>query len=292
MTFRYAGSGSPVKLSLLGAVALALLLAGCGKNDAERPAGQVIAHIGPDTVTIQELENEFRDAKVPPDKRDDAITKKALLEIVTRKAVARRAITAKLDREPTMQLELLRDKEQLLARVFMQRKLSSAVAGVGQSDIDGFIATHPTQFGKRVIFVTDQIQLPAEAVTDALVAATKDAKSLAEVEQKLNELKVPMRRSSGTLDAAVLPPQLTQRLQSQQGNDVFFTRVNGGAVFFKVVETQAKPLTGAEATNLARQMITQEKFDEMSRQAVKDAEQAATYEGDYAKIMTAAAPAK
>ncbi len=190
------------KPALIGASAVVLLVAGCGQKNGDRPPGQVIGHIGSDDVTIQELENEFRLANIPADKRTDAVTRGALLEIITRKAVARQAITAKLDREPTMQLDLLRDKEQMLARTFQQRKLSGQVAGIGQSDVDQFIGAHPTQFAKRVVFITDQIEIPAQAVTSDLGAATKDAKTLADIEKLLTDKKIPMKRSSGALGSA------------------------------------------------------------------------------------------
>jgi EpsD family peptidyl-prolyl cis-trans isomerase len=273
------------KPALIGASIVLLSIAGCGKKDSDHPVGQVIAHVGPDDVTIQELENELRLANVPADKRTDDVNRAALTEIITRKAIARQAINGKLDREPTIQLDLLRDKEQMLARTFQQRKLSSLVAGVGQSDVDQFISAHPDQFAKRVIFLTDQIEVPGQYVTAELAAATKDAKTLADVEKKLTELKIPARHGSGQLDSATLPGQLSQQLQGQQANDVFFARANGGGVFFKIVETQNKPLTGAEANNLARQLMAREKFEAINQAAVADAKKAASFEGDYEKLM-------
>ncbi|HSU99389.1 MAG TPA: hypothetical protein VLI91_04720, partial [Roseiarcus sp.] len=96
------------------ALPAAMLLAGCGKKQAE-PAvvGQVIAHIGPDDVTQQELDNELRLANVPADKRSDPILKAALSRIVERKYLVQQAIAAKLDREPTVHLDLLRSREQI-----------------------------------------------------------------------------------------------------------------------------------------------------------------------------------
>ena len=291
MTIARHVSGFLVKPALVGAAVVVLLVAGCGKKDGDRPQGQVIGHVGPDDVTIQELENEFRLANIPTEKRTDAVTKGALLEIITRKAVARQAIAAKLDREPTMQLDLLRDKEQMLARTFQQRKLSDQVAGIGQSDVDQFIGAHPTQFAKRVVFITDQIEIPAQAVTSDLGVATKDAKTLADIEKLLSDKKIPMKRSSGGLDSATLPAQLAQQLQSQQASDVFFARVGGGGVFFKIVETQPKPLSGADANNLARQLMAREKLEQLNQQVAADAQKAATFDGDYARVM-AETPAK
>ena len=97
-----------------------MLLAGCGKKQAE-PAvvGQVIAHVGPDDVTAQELDNELRLANVPADKRSDPIVKAALSRIVERKYLVQQAVAAKLDREPTVHLDLLRSREQILAGAFV-----------------------------------------------------------------------------------------------------------------------------------------------------------------------------
>jgi EpsD family peptidyl-prolyl cis-trans isomerase len=273
------------KPALVGASIILFTVAGCGKKEADRPVGQVIAHVGSDDVTVQELDNELRLANVPADKRTDDVTRQALTEIITRKAIARQAINAKLDREPTIQLDLLRDKEQVLARTFQQRKLSGLVAAIGQSDVDAFIAAHPDQFAKRVVFRTDQIEVPTQYVTPELVAATKDSKTLADIEKKLGELKIPARRGSGQLDSVSLPSQLSRQLQGQQADDVFFARVANGGVFFKIAETQAKPLTGADAHNLARQLMAREKFEALNQGAVADAKKAATFEGDYDKIM-------
>jgi len=180
---------------------------------------------------------------------------------------------------------LLRDKETMLTRSLMQRKLQSQVAGVGQSDLDQYINAHPAQFAKRVVFTTDQIEVPAQALTAEVGAATKDAKSLAQIEQALTGLKVGFRRNSGALDSASLPPQVLQQLQSEHANDVFFVRTNGGGVFFKITDTQSKPLAGADANALARQMIGKEKAEALSQQVTADAQGSATYEGDYARIM-------
>ena len=276
--------GVPVNRTFLAACVAVLLLAGCGKKEGDRPVGQVIAHIGADDVTTQELENEFRLANIPADKRNDALTKKALLEIVTRKAIARQAVMAKLDREPTMQLDPAGKGADAGAGVHATQALE-LIAAVGQSDLDQFITAHPTQFAKRVVFVTEQMEVPPQGATAEVAAATKEAKTLAEIEQKLTEMKVPFRKSSGALDSASLPAQMEQQLQKGAATDVFFVRTKAGGAFFKVVDTKSEPLNGDDANKLARQMIARAKSEELGRQAAADAQKSATYEGDYAKIM-------
>src|SRR5271168_388863 len=112
-----------------------MLLAGCGKKQAE-PAvvGQVIAHVGPDDVTQQELDNELRLANVPTDKRSDPVIKAALTRVLERKYLVQQALAAKLDREPTVHLDLLRAREQILAGAYVQRELGQKVSGISNSE--------------------------------------------------------------------------------------------------------------------------------------------------------------
>jgi len=97
---------------VLGVMGLcAVALAGCGKKDqaATAPGGQVVARVGDEVVTTQELENEFRWANIPAEKqKDPATVKQVLSELVLRKYLLQQAINAKLDREPSVLLDLLR----------------------------------------------------------------------------------------------------------------------------------------------------------------------------------------
>src|SRR6516162_470353 len=75
------------------ALPAAMLLAGCGKKqEAQAVVGQVIAHVGPDDVTQQELDNELRLAGVPADKRTDAIVKTGLGRVIERKYLVQQAL--------------------------------------------------------------------------------------------------------------------------------------------------------------------------------------------------------
>ena len=182
------------------ALPVAMLLAGCGKKQAE-PAvvGQVIAHVGPDDVTQQELDNELRLANVPADKRSDPIVKAALSRIVERKYLVQQAIAAKLDREPTVHLDLLRSREQILAGAFVQRDLSSKMSSVSKNEIDSYVQGHPKQFDQRELFQVDQISFTSPKDVEALAAATKDFKSLDQVEAKLNEHEHQIQPRHGDL---------------------------------------------------------------------------------------------
>ena len=180
------------------ALLAAIVLSGCGKKqEATAVVGQVIAHVGPDDVTQQELDNEMRLANVPADKRSDEVVKAVLSRIIERKYLVQQAIAAKLDREPTQHLDLLRSREQILAGAYVQRDLATKATSISTNDIDSYIQAHPIQFAKRQLFQIEQISFPPQPNMDALAASTKDFKSLDQVEAKLNELNIKFSRGTG-----------------------------------------------------------------------------------------------
>jgi EpsD family peptidyl-prolyl cis-trans isomerase len=268
-----------------------MLLAGCGKKQAEQAVvGQVIAHVGPDDVTQQELDNELRLANVPADKRSDAIVKAALSRVVERKYLVQQAIAAKLDREPTVHLDLLRSREQILAGAFVQRDLSSKMSSVSKNEIDSYVQAHPKQFDQRELFQVDQISFTAPKDLEALAKATKDFKSLDEVEAKLNAMSVKFSRGTATLDSATMPAEMLKVLDARKPDDIYFIRSKGGASFFKVTSVDQKPLTADQADEFAKRQVRldigRQGAEAISKSALADAK----FEGDYARIMTAVAP--
>jgi EpsD family peptidyl-prolyl cis-trans isomerase len=274
------------------ALAAVALLAGCGKKqEAQAVVGQVIAHVGPDDVTQQELDNELRLAGVPADKRTDAIVKAALSRVIERKYLMQQALAGKLDRQPTVHLDILRAREQILAGAFVQRDLASRMSTISKNEIDSYIQAHPRQFDQRVLFQIEQVAFTPPKDLEALTAATKDAKSLDQIEAQLNQLKIKFNRGTATLDSATIPPEMLKALDARKPDDVFFIRSRGTGSFFKVTSVDPKPLTGDDSAEFAKREVRAE----IARKSAEDVSQAALanakYEGDYARVMATATPA-
>jgi EpsD family peptidyl-prolyl cis-trans isomerase len=286
----FTGSRWRVAATVL-ALGAAVALAGCGKKqESQATLGQVVAHVGPDDVTQQEVDNELRLANVPADKRTDQVVKAALSRIIERKYLDQQAIAAKLDREPTVHLDLLRSREQILAAAYAQRELARQVSTISQTEVAGYIQAHPDQFAKRQLFQIEQVSFPPQSDMEGLAAAAKDFKTMDQVEGKLTELGIKYSRGPATLDAATLPPELLKPLIARKPDDIFFIRSRTSASFFKVTSVDEKPLTGNEADQFARR----EMRNDLAKKTTQDAYNAALantkYEGDYARIMTTAPP--
>ncbi len=275
----------------IGCTLAAALLVGCGKKqEAQAVVGQVIAHVGPDDVTQQELDNELRLAGIAPDKRTDAVVKAALSRVIERKYLVQQALAGKLDREPTVHLDILRSREQILAGAFVQRDLSSKMSTISKNEIDSYIQAHPKQFDQRELFQIEQISFTPPKDVAALAAATKDAKSLDQVEPQLKQMNIKFSRGTATLDSATIPPEMLKALDARKPDDVFFIRSRGSGSYFKVISVDLKPLTGDEANEFAKREVRSEIARKSSEGISQAALATAKYEGDYARIMMTPTP--
>jgi EpsD family peptidyl-prolyl cis-trans isomerase len=281
-------AATPLRIGVFLALS-ALLVAGCSKKSevqTEGPKSQVVAKVGDQVVTIQELDNEFRLANVPASMRKDPETVKRILgELVTRKFMVKQALDAKLDREPTVLLDILRSKDLVLANALVTRNVTTKSEAISQADIESYMKNHPLKFANRQILTVEQISVPLAATSEAVIDATKEMSTLDEVDQKLTAMGVQHGRSSGAISSGDLPTELSGRIVGRQPDDIFFVRAGPNGLFFKVTGQELKPLEGEAATNVARQSMRQELLKSELSMISISANLAAQFEGEYANIM-------
>jgi EpsD family peptidyl-prolyl cis-trans isomerase len=283
--FRWSGYGMFHRLFLFMAIMFGLT--GCGKNGEGQGGasnGQIVARVGDQVITTQELDTEFRWANIPNDKRQNPeIVKRVLGELVTRKYLLQQALAAKLYREPSVLLDMLRSREQVLANAYANREVTTKITALTKVDIDKFIANNPAKFSDQQTFHVDQISFALGPNGQSIIEATKDLNSLEEVDQKLTGLGVPHNRSSGTLNSAELPGELLNLVQTKKR--VFFARAGQNGVFFQVIGEEPHPVEGDAAVALARQLMRLDLLKTEASLVGMSANAEAKYEGDYAKVM-------
>jgi EpsD family peptidyl-prolyl cis-trans isomerase len=284
------------RLNLIGAFRViavvgtfGVLILGCSKKIEEKteaPNSQIVARLGNDVITTQELDNEFRVDHVPIDKRKDpTVVKQVLSELVTRKYLVRQALDAKLDREPTVLLDMLRAREIVLANAAGSRTVTAKTATIGKPEIDEYIAKNPLKFANRQLVAIEQITVATSAVPQALIDGMQDLKTLDEVDQKLTAMGVVHGRSMAALSSGDVSPDFFKLMVANQADNVFFLRGNPNAVFFKVNGMESRPLEAEDAVKAARQALQIELAKSEASLTSVEARLAAKYEGDYAQIM-------
>ncbi len=274
----------------------ALLLAGCGETKdkpgekqgaaPQMPASPTIATVGNDEVKAYELANEMRLAGVPmgkdKEKPDDQVTKRFMRELVQRKYLTQKAISEKLDRDPNFLIESQRQREQLLASLYLQRAVADT--SLSGSRIEAYQANHPLMFAKRQALAIEQIIFPLTQASKQIPEAAKGAKTLEEVAPLLKSRGVSFNRGEGEIGSGDMPPEVFEMMQKKSTDNVFFTVRGPNGVFFVVKEIKPQPLTGEPATQLAKRMLLNEVAREKATEKLP-ADLTVHYEGDLERIM-------
>jgi EpsD family peptidyl-prolyl cis-trans isomerase len=261
---------------------------GCGRKE-QASKGQVVAHVGDQVITTSELDNEFRLANVPAEQQNDpAVIRQVLSELVVRKYLVDRALNSKLDREPSVLLDILRSKDQVLAAAAASRAV--AAQPTTQGDLDRYIAEHPAKFANRRMITADEIVFPLGPKAQAVIDASKEANSLDDIDQELTRLTMAHNRSVGVFNTGEMPDDLLNSIQ-KKSDGLFFVRAGPNGVFFKVRGEEAQPLQGEAAVNAARQYLRADRLKAETGMASVSANLDAKYEGEYAVIMSQSARA-
>jgi EpsD family peptidyl-prolyl cis-trans isomerase len=274
----------------------ALLLAGCGETKdkpgekqgaaPQMPASPTIATVGNDEIKAYELANEMRLAGVPmgkdKEKPDEQVTKRFMRELVQRKYLVQKAIAEKLDRDPSFLVEQQRQREQLLANLYLQRAVADT--SLSGSRIEAYQANHPLMFAKRQALEIEQVIFPLTQASKPILEAAKGFKTLEEVAQLLKGRGVSFNRGEGEIGSGDMPPEVFEMMQKKSADNVFFTARGPNGVFFVVKEIKPQPLTGEAATQLAKRMLLNEVAREKATEKLP-ADLAVHYEGDLERIM-------
>jgi EpsD family peptidyl-prolyl cis-trans isomerase len=269
----------------------AMTLVGCGRKE-QASKGQVVAHIGDQVITTSELDNELRLANVPAEQQKDAaVIRQVLSELVLRKYLVDRALNSKFDREPSVLLDILRSRDQVLAAAAASRAV--AAQPTTGADLDRYIDEHPSKFANRRMITVDEIVFPLGPKTQAVIDASKEANSLDDIDQTLTTLTMAHNRSVGVFNTGEMTEDLLNLMQAKS-DGVFFVRAGPNGVFFKVRGEEAQPLQGEAAVNAARQAIRADRLKAETGMASVSANLDVKYEGEYAAIMSQSAqvPAK
>jgi EpsD family peptidyl-prolyl cis-trans isomerase len=231
-----------------------LLLTACdrGANDA-LPAGQTIARVDGQDVTIHELNAELKGVSLPSGAARKTIEQQALQKIVDRRILAGLARDRKLDKSPDFVLLKQRAEEAVLVDLLQQTMVNKAKRPTVQ-DAQLFIQQNPSLFADRRIAALDQFVFPMPVNPNKLQELAP-MKTMAEVEKWLLDNGIQYRRQPGRLDTLQIDPAATRRILSLPPGEVFIVPANGVASANVITKIQAEPVPAAEATRLAMTIL-------------------------------------
>lgn len=222
------------------------------------PAGQVVATVDGEEVTIAELRAELASAPQQTNAAAaKAMEKGALSDIVARKLLAHAAHEQGLDKSPEFAMMKQRANQTLLAQA-LQRKLASSVLTVSQSDAETFIQSHPTMFAERKILTLDQLRMPRPK-TPADLKDLEPLHTLPEVEAMLAKKGIPFQKSQQTVDTLQTDPNVVAKLMKLPAGEPFMIPAGEGIVVNSIKDAKLTPLAGPDATKVAMVALRNQK---------------------------------
>jgi EpsD family peptidyl-prolyl cis-trans isomerase len=246
---------------------LAVVLTACGKDgNADAPKGQVVATVDGKEITSSELRLEVPNA--PKDPAAAAAAQQAALQgLITRKLLVAEAKKRDLDKSPMAAMFRARAEELAMIQL-LQMNLASGVPKVSDDEINAFVSSHPATFAQRRLISVDQLLVPN--IDPKLIQQLVPLKTLAEVEAFLATNNVKLVRSAAVLDTLNLNPDMAAKVAALGVDEVLAVPNGAGVQIARINSSRVEPLIGAEAQQVARAMLTQQRNAAQVRQAMED----------------------
>ncbi|HVF84267.1 MAG TPA: hypothetical protein VM913_08885 [Sphingomicrobium sp.] len=245
--------------------ALAVLLQACTEA---APAGQVIAVVNGEEVTVAELNEEAR-ARGLAIGSDVVLRKLLLQDVVDRKLLAQAAQQEELDRTPEYLLAIRRAQEVVLAQ-HLVAKATQEQAPVTPERLRALIAVNPQAFADRSLLTVEQLSFtpPARQQLRELTLS----RTLAEAETKLAGLRIESHKSTESWDTATLDPASAQRLiAAGVGGPPVLLNIGGRVSLAKVQSASPRPVPPPDLQSYARQWLNNRVSQELAGQLLQQA---------------------
>lgn len=259
---RVPSQGKGFQRRLLGA-ALTLLaaaaLSACGGDKAKK-AGQALASVNGEEITVLQLNEELQRSNVQAAQQQEA-SKKLLEALIDRQLLQNEAAKEKIDRDPKVVQAIERAKSLIVAQAYMQKRIGT-VARPGKPEVEEYYAKHPEFFSQRKQFDMRELVIATSDMSDALKKAMDGAKSLEEVAAWLDGNKLKYVRTQLSRTGADLAPELSAKLLAMPKGQLFVVREGERTMLISIAEIKDAPVALAVAAPQIEQFLFNKKNKE------------------------------
>jgi EpsD family peptidyl-prolyl cis-trans isomerase len=236
-------------------LAAPLALVACG-DKSSAPSGQVVATVNGEEITTTDLDSELNGATAPTPEGQKQLQRMALENIINRTILAQAAEKEGLAKGPEFAVIERKAKQAALVEL-LQRNLGKSLPQPSNEEVDNFVAENPSLFSNRKVFVVDQIVVPQ--VNQQLLKALEPVKTLAEAQAVLQKFNVQGNQTVGVIDSLTIPPQAATQIGNLPPDEVFIIPANGAIRINHVRSSQVDPISGDQAKQIAKEMLTRQR---------------------------------
>lgn len=255
------------------------LMAGCGdKKDGTAEEGkptQVAAKVNGTELTVSQVNYALQ--RIPNLDKDQAkaASLQVIRNLVDQEVLAQKAQSEKLDRDPVVVQALDAARRQIMAEIYMTRKLGTP-AEPTDAEVSDYFNKHPELFTKRKIYRLQELSIKApKEKQEAIRKQLADSKTLNDFVAWLKDEKYPVQASQGVKPAEQLPQALLPKLAEMPDGQAMVVNTPEGLLVILLADSQVQPVTLEQAKpaitrllqNEARQKAAKAELDKVKAEA-------------------------
>ena len=249
---------------------LFVFLAGCGQGNDGAAAGQVVAKVNSDEITVHQINHLIaRRPDLSPELAEHA-RREILEKLIDQDLAVQQAIANKLDRAPEVVLAIDAAKREILARAYFQRVAALQLAP-SQKEIRNYYMDHPELFAKRRLYNLVEISVSSgHGVTQATLGRAAKRGTMEKLADwlKTQNIKYATRRAVRAPEQ--LPLELLPTLQAMKDGDIrVFEGRSGRFEVVQVVTTKSAPIDETRAAPLIEKFLSNKRAKEAIAQEMK-----------------------
>jgi EpsD family peptidyl-prolyl cis-trans isomerase len=267
------------------AVAMSLLIAGCGAKKGEKVATQTAARVNKEEITVHQINFVLQQQRALAPEQAASASKVVLERLVDQELALQKAGDLKLDRDPRVVQQLEAARREIIARAYAE-KVATGAPKPTPAEVQAYYDAHPALFSNRHVYNLQElvIQATPAQVTElqAKLAASKD---MNEFVNYLKGADFKFSANQAVRAAEQLPLANVEKIAQMKEGQTIFTPTPTGAQIVVIANSRSQPVDLARATPAIELFLLNERKRKLVEDDLKALRSAAKIEylGDYAK---------
>lgn len=265
-------SAAPASLNfaftLLLTAAVFLLVAGCGNKDPETAI--VVVKVDDAEISLRQLNTALAKAKdISPENISHAKLE-ILNALVNEQLAVNLAMHEKLDQKPEVIGAIQASRNQILARVAMDKILAD-IPKVSEEDANKYYADHPALFSERRIFTVQEISLArSTAGMNKIRAQVTAAKRMEDIATWLKDNDVEFTMGTSTLPAEQVASEVLPQLLAFREGQIGLFESRDTYTITRLVASRVQAIPSAKAFADIMTMLSNQRAAKAIQQANLD----------------------
>jgi len=280
-----------IRVSLLAAVAAAVVLAACGGDKGDK-ASQTAAKVNKEEITVHQISFALQRQPIKPEQAEAA--GRAVLErLIDQELAVQKAQELKLDRDPAVVQQIEFAKREIIARAYVDRVGKSAANPTGD-EISKYYNEKPALFKDRRIYSLQEVQIEAKPEQfDALRTKLASVKSLNEFAEYLKSNDFRFTGNQAVRAAEQLPLASVDAIARMKDGESVVTQTPNGLTVLFLVGSRSQPVDEARARQPIEAFLLNQRKTEVVQKDLKALREGSKieYVGKYAQPVPGAASA-